>query len=146
MPDSYSEQVLKALYSALEAHAPTFALVARNSAHPEVIPLAGAIMLRDGDPGEYEFLFSPPCYVYDHVAEVDILVERNDDAERDAAFDVLKQAVGLAVAADRTLGGLCDYVVGQAPAPIDLTEFGAIGLKAATIGVVLTYGTPDPLV
>ncbi|PZX04485.1 acyl-CoA transferase [Celeribacter halophilus] len=145
MADSYSEQVLKALYAKIQAAAPSGALVARNAAYPESIPRDGAIILRDGNPGDPEFLFSPPCYVYEHYAEVDLLVEATRDDDRDAKFDVLKQAIGVAVSDDRTLGGLCDYVLGQAPAPVDLTDLGAIGLKAATVGVILTYGTPDPL-
>ncbi|NDR57132.1 acyl-CoA transferase [Aliiruegeria sabulilitoris] len=142
---SRSEQVLQALHTALAASRPVGATLLRNAGLPARVPAAGMMILRDGDPGEPEFLFSPPLYVFEHRAEVDLIVETGTDAERDAAFDTLKLALGAAIAADRTLGGLCDYVLGEAPAPLDLPVEGAEGLKAATVGVVLTYATDDPL-
>lgn len=144
MPDSTSEKVLKALLAALDAAKPTGAKVLRNVVLPERIPAAGVIILRDGSPGEPEALMSPPHYYYEHRAEVDVIVDRPATA-RDGAFDALKLAVGAAIAADRTLGGLCDYALGEAPAPLMLPIEGAEGFKAATIPVVLAYGSPDPL-
>lgn len=138
------ERVLKALFSAVETHAPTGVKVLRNSSIPERIPAEGCIIIRDGTPGEPEVLMSPPLYYYEHEAEVEIIVDRPASA-REAVFDALKRAVGSALDADRTLGGLCDYVVGEAPAPLTLPIDGADGFKAATIPVVLMYGSPDPL-
>ena len=40
-------------------------------------------------------------------------------------------------AADRTLGGLCDWVEAEAPRPVDLPVEGAASLKAAVIPVIL---------
>lgn len=145
MADSGSEARLKALFDALESAAPAGAKVVRNETLPSRIPPGGWICLRDGDPGPYEFLFCPPTYIYEHVAEVDVLVDLPTVAARDARFDQLKQAIGAATAADRTLGGLCDYVLGEAPAPVELPMDGSETLKAATIGIVLTYGLSDPL-
>lgn len=145
MPDSKSELVLIALQAALAATAPAGVLTARNAALPVELPAAGIITLFDGDPGEPEYLFSPPTWLYEHRAEVSVVVERPDPAARDALFDTLKQAVGAALAADRTLGGLCDWVIGEAPAPVEIPVDGADGLKAASIGVILSYATADPL-
>lgn len=145
MADSTSEQVLKALFAALQASAPVDAAVVRNETIPTRIPPGGWICLRDGDPGEPEFLMSPPVYIYEHQAEVDLVVELATASARDALFDALKLAVGSAVAADRTLGGLCDYVLGEAPVPAEIPVEGAENLKAASVGVILTYGSSDPL-
>lgn len=145
MPDSTSEQVMKAFLAALELAAPAGAVVKRNESIPTRIPAGGWICLRDGDPGDPEYLLSPPVYVYEHIAEVDVVIDLPGAAARDALFDTLKQAVGAAVAIDRTLGGLCDYVLGLAPTPVELGVEGAENLKAATIGVMLTYGSSDPL-
>lgn len=144
MPDSTSEQVLKALFAALDAEKPLGAKVLRNEVLPERIPAAGLVILRDGAPGEPEPLMSPPHYYYEHRAEVDVIVDLPPNT-RDTTFDALKLAVGRAIAADRTLGGLCDYTLGEAPAPLMLPIEGAEGFKAATIPVVLAYGSPDPL-
>lgn len=136
--------MLQALLAALEGALPPGAVLLRNAVLPERIPPAGIAILRDGTPGEPEVLLSPLTYLYEHRAELDLVVEGRAD-ERDAAFDALKRAVGAAIEADRTLGGLCDWVLGEAPAPLSLAVEGAEGLKAATIPVVLVYGTPDPL-
>jgi hypothetical protein len=40
---------------------------------------------------------------------------------------------------------LCDYAQGEAPAPVELPIEGAEGLKAASLGVILTYAMSDPL-
>ena len=143
---STSETILQALVAALATQMPPNAKLLRNATLPERIPAGGIAILRDGDPGEPEALHSPSLYIYTHRAEVDVIVDRPDAAARDLAFDTLKLAIGTAIAANRTLGGRCDYVLGEAPAPIDWAVEGAEGMKAATIGIVLTYATPDPLI
>lgn len=138
------ETILQALEAALSTSLPVGAKLMRNAVLPDRVPAGGIIIVRDGTPGEPEVLMSPPCYVYEHRAELDVLTE-GAAADREAAFDSLKLAIHEAIAADRTLGGLCDYVIGEAPAPINLAIEGAEGFKAATIPVVLIYGTSDPL-
>ena len=49
------------------------------------------------------------------------------------------------LAADRTLGGLCDWVEAEAPRPVDLAIEGAATFKAAVIPIVLHYASTDPL-
>lgn len=144
MPDSTSEAILKAFLMALEAAKPAGARVERNAVLPDRIPSAGLLILRDGDPGDPETLLSPTHYIFQHVAEVDVLVEGRANV-REATFDALKQSVAAAVAADRTLGGLCDWIETVAPAPLELPLEGADAIKGATIGVVLHYQTDDPL-
>ena len=141
---SKSETVLQALNAALATTLPAGAKLLRNAVLPERVPAKGVMILRDGNPGTPEALMSPPLYIYDHRAEIDVVVE-GKESEREAAFDALKLAIHAAIEADRTLGGLCDYAIGEAPAPIDLAIEGAEGFKAATIPVVLTYGIADPL-
>lgn len=145
MADSKKEQVLKALQAALQSEAPTGVTIERNETVPTRVPSAGWVCLRDGDPGDPETLLSPPTYIYQHLAEVDVVVDRAGAGARDALFDQVTQALGLGIAADRTLGGLCDYVLGEAPAPFELEFDGAENMKAATIVVMLEYATSDPL-
>ena len=143
--ESRREQVLRALLAALGAARPSGAVLLRNAILPERIPPGGLMILRDGDPGEPAFLFSPPRYYYEHRAEVDVLVDAATPAERDAVFDLVARSIAQALAQDRTLGGLVDYALGEAPAPLELPIEGAEGLKAASIGVILPYDTSDPL-
>jgi hypothetical protein len=57
----------------------------------------------------------------------------------------LAASIGATLAADRTLGGLCDWVEAEAPHPIDLAVDGAATLKAAVITIVMHYASADPL-
>ena len=133
------ESILTALHTRLQA-LPATAL--RGEVLPERVPVGGLLILRDGEPGEPEVTLSPLAYHYRHRAEIEAVVQ---GADRDAAFDALCASIGTAVAADRTLGGLCDWVEAEAPRPVDLPVEGAASLKAAAIPVVLHYSTTDPL-
>jgi hypothetical protein len=133
------EAILAALFARLSA-LPATAL--RGEVLPERVPTAGLLILRDGEPGEPEVTLSPLCYHYQHRAEIEAVVQ---GTSRDSAFDTLCASIGAAIAADRTLGGLCDWVEAEAPRPVDLPIEGAAAPKAAAIIVVLHYCTPDPL-
>ena len=137
---SKRETILAALHARLQTLA---APVLRGEVLPERIPAAGLIILRDGKPGEPEVTLSPLTYFYEHQAELEVVIQAGNG--RDILFDALSAAIGIALAADRTLGGLCDWVEAEAPEPVDLPIEGAAALKAAVIIVVLHYASPDPL-
>lgn len=142
MADSKIEAILKALKTALLA---TGAVVQRNAALPTSVTSAGLLILRDGTAGEpvAEYI-SPLAYEYDHEAQLEIFVQGT--ATRDAAFDALKQMIGPIIAANRTLGGLCDWIEAGAPEEVtDLSFEGAAAMKAATIPIIIRYVTTDPL-
>jgi hypothetical protein len=107
------------------------------------VPSAGLLILRDGDPGEPAVTLSPLRYHYQHRAEVEAVVQST--IGRDAAFDAVASGIGTVLAADRTLGGRCDWVEAEAPRPVDLPVEGAASLKAAVIPIVLHYASADPL-
>ncbi len=133
------ETILVALHARLSA-LPATAL--RGDVLPERMPVEGLMILRDGEPGAPEVTLSPLRYHYQHRAEIEAVVQ---GADRDAAVDTLTASIGAALAADRTLGGFCDWVEAEAPRPVDLPVEGAASLKAAVIPVVLHYSTADPL-
>ena len=134
------ETILGALHARLQTLATP---VIRGEVLPERIPATGLIILRDGKPGEPEVTLSPLTYFYEHRAELEVVIQAGSG--RDAMFDVLTGSIGAVLAADRTLGGLCDWVEAEAPEPVDLPIEGAAALKAAVIIVVLHYASPDPL-
>jgi hypothetical protein len=133
------ETILAALFTRLSALSAT---VLRGEVLPERVPPAGLLILRDGEPGDPEVTLSPLRYHYQHRAEIEAVVQ---GAARDATFDTLCACIGAAIAADRTLGGLCDWVEAEAPRPVDVPVEGAASLKAAVIPVILHYSTADPL-
>ena len=135
--------ILQALLAALETV--PGATVLREEVLPERLPAAGLVILRDGDPGAPEVTLSPLAYHYEHLAEIEVIVQGKTPAARATVFDTLVQAIGAALTTDRTLGGLCDWAEAQAPQPVDLPVEGAAALKAAIIPVILTYTTADTL-
>ena len=139
MPNT-RETILAALHARLQ---PLAALTLRDGVLPERIPAAGLIILRDGQPGEPEVTLSPLRYHYQHRAELEVVVQAGTG--RASVFDNLITAIGAALEADRTLGGLCDWIEPEAPASVDLPVEGAAALKAAVITVVLNYTTTGPL-
>jgi hypothetical protein len=133
------ETILQMLHAVLQTQA---APVLRGEVLPERVPAAGLLILRDGDPGEPAVTLSPLRYHYQHRAEIEAVVQGVD---RDASFAALATGVGAVLSADRTLGGLCDWVEAEAPQPVDLAMEGAASLKAAVIPIVLHYTAADPL-
>jgi hypothetical protein len=133
------ENILAALYARLSALPAT---TLRGDVLPERVPTAGLLILRDGEPGEPEVTLSPLRYHYQHRAEVEAVVQ---GGARDTAFDTLTASIGAVLTADRTLGGICDWVEAEAPRPVDLPVEGASSLKAAVIPVILHYSIVDPL-
>ncbi len=127
------ETILAALHARLLA-LPATAL--RGEVLPERVPTEGLLILRDGEPGEPEVTLSPLRYHYQHRVEIEAVVQ---GADRDAAIDTLTPSIGSALAADRTLGGLCDWVEAEAPRPVDLPVEGAASLKAAFGGTTVHW-------
>jgi hypothetical protein len=133
------ETILTALHSLLQTQPSP---VLRGEVLPERVPAAGLLILRDGDPGEPAVTLSPLRYHYQHRAEVEAVVQ---GIARDASFAALATGVGSVLSADRTLGGLCDWVEAEAPRPVDVVIEGAAPLKAAVIPIVLHYSAANPL-
>lgn len=77
------ETILAALHARLSA---LHATALRGDVLPERVPVAGLLILRDGEPGEPEVTLSPLRYHYQHRAEIEAVVQ---GANRDATFDTL---------------------------------------------------------
>ena len=95
--------ILVALHARLSALPAT---TLRGEVLPERVPTQGLLILRDGEPGEPEVTLSPLRYHYQDRAEIEAVVQ---GPNRDAVFDTLCASIGAALAADRALGGLCDW-------------------------------------
>jgi hypothetical protein len=137
---STRETILSSLHARLQLLP---ALTLRDEVLTERIPTTGLIILRDGQPGEPDVTLSPLRYHYQHRAELEVVVQAG--TSRASTFDTLIASIGTALEADRSLGGLCDWVEAEAPASVDLPIEGAAALKAAVITVVLHYTTTGPL-
>jgi hypothetical protein len=145
MPERVSEAALQALFATIRAAAPSGVDVRRNEPLPVDLPAAGLVLVTDGTPGEPEETLSPHRYHYQHTARLEVIVEGATAAARDTAFDALLRTVGTALAADRTLGGVCEWCEPMAPEAVELAVEGTLPMKAATVDVMLHYTTADPL-
>ena len=141
---SKREQVLDAV-KALVASALPDADVKRNLAKPERIAPGGLVIVRDGDPGEPEVMLSPLTYIYTHRIPIEIAAYETSSQLREEVLDDLLGAIGSAVAGDRTLGGLCDFIEAEAPSTDDVETAGARTGCWADAAIVAVYGTTDPL-
>ena len=141
---SRREQVVTAVVALIAAALPN-AEVKRNLAKPERIPPGGLVIVRDGDPGDPEIELSPLAYIYAHRIPIEVAVHDAPTASREQTLDDLLAAIGVTVAADRTLGGLCDFVEAEAPSTDDLETTGAFAGRWADTAIVATYATADPL-
>ena len=139
---SKRETVLAALATMITGNA-AGATVLRNESLPKRIPNAGLVILRDGEPGEPEVTLSPLTYIFDHLAVAEVIVE--DRQNQDAKFDAICVAMGAAIEANRTLGGLCDWVEGVAPEPVEVITEGGEPMKAAIVFIRLNYATTSPI-
>jgi hypothetical protein len=134
---SKREQVLTTLFSALRA-VPN-AAVKRNEALPSSVPAGGLIILRDGDPGEPDVTLNPRTEFYSHRAEIEAFVMQPVGEGGEAMLDILLSAIGAALAADRSLGGLAENLTVSAPAVgVEVIE-GAVPILAARLDVVVDY-------
>jgi hypothetical protein len=140
---SQREAILSALFEALRTN--LISSVRRNEALPEKVPSTGLVILRDGEAGEPEILLSPLSYIWRHRAPLDVVVGGATQAERDAALDTLLIAIGSVLDANRTLGGLVDYLEISAPSFEIVPIEGAAPIKGAVVPVILHYETSSPL-
>jgi hypothetical protein len=141
---SKREHVLDAIKTLIASALPS-ADVKRNLAKPERIPPGGLAIIRDGDPGEPEVILSPLIYVYTHRIPIEFAAYETSSESREQVLDGMLGAVGAAVIANRTLGGLCDFIEAEAPATEDVETTGARAGRWADVAIVAVYGTNDPL-
>ncbi|WP_096700082.1 acyl-CoA transferase [Magnetospirillum sp. 15-1] len=139
---SIREQILSALLARLET-VPD-ATIKREAPLPETVPAGGLIILRDGDPGDPEVLLSPLSYLWEHQAEIEVILQRGQDDDS-VALDAVLMAVGNALATDRSLGGLAEWLDWGAPKTSGLAIDGAAALRGASVPVTIHYASDDPL-
>lgn len=141
---SRREQVVDALFQMLKAALPN-AKVRRNVKKPTSVDPGGTVIVYDGDPGEPEVTMSPLAYTYDHQVFVDVAAYPTATDDASGLLDRLLGDIGAAIRADRTLGGVCEFLEAKAPAPADAEVTGAEPVRWAELTLVCTYTTNDPL-
>ncbi len=98
-----------------------------------------------GDPGEPEVSLSPLTYLYSHRIPLEIAAYESATLTREQVVDAMLGAIGAAVIANRTLGGLCDWIEAEAPVTDDIEALGALPGRFADLAILAVYATTDPL-
>lgn len=133
-----AETVLQALFAALPT--PSGGAKHRNPSPTIDLPAGGLLVLRDGSRGDpIEEYLNPPTAIYRHAAALEMHFAQTDDAARSAGLAAIAEAVKTAIAGDRTLGDLVDYVEFQRGTVRDETEDGAAPIRVEDAALILEY-------
>lgn len=112
-----------------------------DSSVPEIIPDGGVVIGKFGDPGEPEVTLSPPTYSYVHRIPLEIAAPGGAGG---ATLDAMLPPIGAAIAANRFLGGLCEYLTAEQAGREDETRED-VTTNWADINVFAHYSTTNPL-
>lgn len=115
-----------------------------DASKPRQADPGGDVIGHPGDPGEPEVDLSPVAYTYEHEFPIEVGAPYGA-GDPGAAIDAIMGAIGAAIAADRTLGGLCLFLEAVAPEEHDRKAEGADASRWAGFAIVATYTTDDPL-
>ncbi|MDY4842008.1 MAG: acyl-CoA transferase [Alphaproteobacteria bacterium] len=140
---SKREEVLQALFERLLALKNVD--VRRNEVLPLKIPASGLVVLRDGNIGEPTILLSPPCFLYQHRAEIEVVVQQTSAADNDAQLDCVLEKIGQLIMSNVTLSGLIDHMHAAPPEFIEQSVEGGLNIKGATVPIVLEYSSINTL-
>lgn len=114
----------------------------KDSSKPARVGPQGHVIGHPGDPGDPEIDLSPLAYNYSHRMFLEVI---GANGAGGAAIDALLVPLGEAFAADRTLGGLCDFAAPAAPDRNDKTTDTIATSNWAVVPVDLEYSCSDPL-
>jgi len=142
---SKHEDVLNRLKAVIAA-ALIGAKVGRNMAKPAREEPGGVANVKDGDPGEPEIDLGPLAYKFSRLAEVDVFgYAPTPPATNESVSDGMCKTIGDAIAADPTLGGVCDWAEAQAAYDMEFDEAeGVPALPFKRLPVLLMYVCDTP--
>lgn len=141
---SKREQVLAAVEALVKTALPN-ADVKRNRDKAFRIGPGGAVSIEDGEPGEPDVDLSPLTYNYSHRIPLVFGAYESATKTPGQVLDEMQTAVGQAVEANRTLGGLCDFLSTEAPDRGELDIAGAESGGQTAAAIVADYSTSSPL-
>lgn len=144
---SYRFNVQAAVKALISRALPNADIVGMDNAadRPVRIGPGGTAIMRDGDPGEPSIDLSPPMYHFDHSIPVELLSTDSPNVSTRERLDAMAAAIGSEVAADPTLGGLCNHLDVTALEVTDLTVLGGASQIGGQFEILASYSISSPL-
>lgn len=109
---------------------------------PQRIGAGGHVIGHPGDPGQPEVDLSPVTYNFSHQIFLEVIAP---DGAGGAALDVMLESLGVAIAADQFLGGLCEHFAAESFALGDRETAALPSTNWATVTLLAEYFTTNPL-
>ncbi len=106
---------------------------------PTRVRAGGRVVVRAGDPGDPDVDLSPLTYNYIHRIPLEIVMSDED------TLDAAMTTIGAAIDADRTLGGLTDWLEAEAPSTQNVRADNAAAQRGALVSLLASYATLSPL-
>lgn len=117
----------------------------KDTPAPTRIPAGGRAVIRSGDPGEPEMTLGILRYSYSHSVPVELDAYPTDTLTREEALDTMAAAIGAAVEADRSLGGLVEFLDVEALETDEIPVTDGKAAKSGQFAIVAEYTTSNPL-
>lgn len=137
-------QVLLALKALVQAALPGAKVLGfdADASQPDTIGPGGCVIGDPDKPGGPEIDLSPLAYNYSHTIWLDVAAPNGAGG---AALDAMLVPIGEAIVADRTLGGLCEYLDCGA-AELGSREGQMVtAVNWASVPITADYSTSNPL-
>jgi len=143
---SVREQILAAFFEELKTLETESIKVFRNLDKSQKVPDGGAvIVLRDGASGDPEVLLSPLTYIYEHQAQLEVIINTAFAEQQESSLDQWLASIGTLIENDRTIGGLAEWAEAQAPEFLQEAIEGAPSIRMATVTILFRFATASPL-
>jgi len=110
------------------------------------IAAGGRVAIGSGDPGDPEVTLGVLTYSWSHRIPIELSALPDGDTSAEAVLDAMATAIGTAIEADRTLGGLVEWLDAE-PLTTDQIGLDAGGetARAGDLAVIADYSTSGPL-
>ena len=138
---SKDDEVLLALKALVAAALPNAEIAGFDGdpSKPERPAPGGLVIGHPGEPGEPEVDLGPLTYHYSHLFYLELVPPTG-------GLTAMKAAIGAAIVADRTLGGLCTWIEAEAADRNDRSLAQVASLRSAVVPIRAEYSTSDPLI
>lgn len=114
-------------------------------AAPDRVGPAGRVIVEAGTPGRPEIDLCPRNYNYAHEIPLTVDAPPGNGLTAAQAVDAILDGIATAIVANRTLGGLVDYLDASAADSVDDYVDGAGVSRTATVMLTAFYSTLSPI-